>query len=219
MRYQIYLYSLRVVWPNKTLYGPLVYHRTEQMSRQHLFHPLKYGWAPTIVDRKDICFPRMILWCSFFPAKRFLTRESKGMWQHGVPQNWMNLRSSVAPSANHSNLWTLDLLNIPLSRLNIERENDLAACTIRSGRGEFLTSYSICSFSRILSLHLCSMSSHSWAARFSFLRQCNKDPSVICHFSDVWRAASILMCAISSFCWKLIPLSSHIFEQDQIGFG
>jgi hypothetical protein len=56
-------------------------------------------------------------------------------------------------------------------------------------------------------LHLCSVSSHSWAARFSFLRQRNKDASMICHFLDVSRVAL-----------HLIPLSPHIFEQYQIGF-
>jgi hypothetical protein len=41
-----------------------------------------------------------------------------------------------------------------------------------------------------LCLHLCSVSPHSWAAYFSFLRQRNMDASVICHFLDVSRAAS-----------------------------
>ena len=67
------------------------------------------------------------------------------------------------------------------------------------GMGEFLTSCSICSFSRTLCLYRCSVSSHSLAARFSFLRQHNKDPSVICHFSDVSSTTTEMISRDASF--------------------
>ena len=57
MWYQIYLYSLSAVRPNQRIYEPLVYHRIGQMSSKHLFHGLKYGLAPTVTGRRDICFP------------------------------------------------------------------------------------------------------------------------------------------------------------------
>ena len=108
----------------------------------------------------------------------------------------------------------MDLVNIPLSRLNIERANVLVACTIRLGMGEFLTSCSICSFSRTLCLYRCSVSSHSLlSAHFSFLRQHNKDPSVICHFSDVSSTTTEMISRDASFfsrggC-KCTPLRSY----------
>jgi len=102
----------------------------------------------------------------------------------------------------------MNLLNSLLLRLRTEEINDFVACTIRLGREEFFTSRFICSSSRIRCLLLCSVSSHSWAARFSFLRQRNKDASVICHFSDVSRAASSLMWAISSLSKFLFAFDS-----------
>ena len=105
-----------------------------------------------------------------------------------------------------TDLRTIDLLNWLLWP-KAKEINDLVACAIRLGKAEFLTSCSICSSSRILCLHLCSVSSHSCEARFSFLRQCNNDASVICHFSDVSRAASNLMCANSS-----LSMFSSVFD-------
>lgn len=160
------------------------------------------------------------------------------MWWCGVPPSSTNLTNSLAPSANHSNLRIMDLADPSLLWLKIEKTNDEVACAIRLGNEDFLTSFCISSSSKILFLNLCRVSSHTWATCFSFLRQRNKDASVSScfhlmsqeHLSDLSRAASSLMsqekppaCCVPSpaspcFHLRLISLSFHTCEQDQIGF-
>uniref|UniRef100_I1Q7Q0 Uncharacterized protein n=1 Tax=Oryza glaberrima TaxID=4538 RepID=I1Q7Q0_ORYGL len=89
--------------------------------------------------------------------------------------------------------------------------NDFVAWAIRLGKAHCLTSCSISSSSMARRLHLSMTWLHSSDARFSFFLQRRSEASVTRgHLLDISRAASILMCAISSLSMPSSSLNFHL---------